>query len=265
MLSATNYDYDTWEDIYNKDHPVQLKDFKISKDWMDILKDSFRKSEYIESCFTDILHKIIYPYPSFLFAAFNSTPYNDLKVVILGQDPYHGSQEINGKQIPQAMGLSFSVPTGVDIPSSLRNIFRNLNKYNHLISLPKSGNLEFWATQGCLMLNTSLTVEQASPNSHQYIWEGFTNQIINNISDHFDDIIFVLWGAPALKKQKFIDTKRHKIIASSHPSGLSCETPVKDPFDKTIIYPAFMKQDHFGLINQYLKDKGKKEIIWQIV
>ena len=132
----------------------------------------------------------IYPKPNYIFRAFTATPADEIKVVILGQDPYFNCESYQGSTVPQATGLSFSVPLDMKIPSSLDNIYKNLIKYGHLREKPSNGNLWFWAMQGCLMLNTSLTVEDGKKKSHTMIWEWMTNQIIRYISDHMDGIIF---------------------------------------------------------------------------
>jgi uracil-DNA glycosylase len=200
-------------------------------------------------------HLRIYPLPSYLFKAFVVTPATDLKVVFIGQDPYFNCEVHNNKYVPQAMGLSFSVPDGIAIPSSLDNIYQNMVKYNHIKEKPKSGNLWYWAAQGCLMLNTALTVEHGCKESHARLWEWFTDYIIQYISDYMNGIVFVMWGAYALKKNKLIDLKKHKTIVSSHPSGLSANKPFQN-------YPAFMNEDHFGKINTMMEESGRSKILW---
>ena len=131
-----------------------------------------------------------------------------------------------------------------------------MKNYGHIEEIPKHGNLESWAKQGVLLLNTSLTVQHGYPNSHTMKWEKFTDAVIKYISDNKDKVVFVLWGSPALQKLTLIDKdKKHKIIVSSHPSGLSCHKPLRQ-------YPAFMNYDHFGEINDYLKENKKKTIKW---
>ena len=185
-----------------------------------------------------------------IFYAFDKIKNNNNiypKVVIIGQDCYHGFLR-NMK--PQACGLAFSVEgNGKEIPSSLLNIFKNMIKFNHINSIP-DGNLDYLAEQGVLLLNTSLTVQKHKPNSHSNIWKGFTDDIISYISDNSTSTIFVLWGNHSLMKQKLIDNKKHKLIISSHPSGLSCNKRLKD-------YPSFVENDHFGKINSYLKESDK--------
>ena len=263
LINIKNYSYKTWGEKY-PDHKVSLKELPTHHSWNDFFKKKYNKPYFkkIESNLSYCLKKTdgkikIYPYPDLVFKAFNITPLDKVKVVLLGQDPYFKSILYNNKLIPQAMGLSFSVPYGIPIPSSLNNIYRNLVKYNHIINMPMHGDLEFWAYQGCLMLNTSLTVQHGHKNSHVKYWTPFTDKLIKYISNNCKNIIFVLWGAQALDKIKFINCKNHKVIISSHPSGLSYNKPLRH-------YSPFIDQDHFGIINKYLKKHGKQEIIWQV-
>lgn len=199
----------------------------------------------------------IFPFPDLLFNAFYLTDITNLKVVFIGQDPYYTADINNNIVIPQAMGLSFSVPFGVDIPSSLKNIYSNLKKFNVINNIPSHGNLEFWAVQGCLMLNTSLTVLEGDKNKncHKKIWKWFTDFIIKYISDNCNGVVFVLWGSCALEKAKLIDLNKHDAIVSSHPSGLSCSK-------KLGTYPSFNEFNHFNIINEKLKYLSKKPIFW---
>jgi uracil-DNA glycosylase len=185
----------SWKDILNEE---QGKPYFIA------LK-SFLDREYVEH--------IIYPVRDEIWSAFRATPFNEVKVVILGQDPYHGQG--------QAHGMSFSVKPGVAIPPSLRNMFKELSEDTGC-SIPTSGYLESWAKQGVLLLNTVLTVRAGEANSHKGKgWEVFTDTIIRNLSEREEPIIFVLWGKPAQTKKKLIDTSKHFIIEAPHPSPLS--------------------------------------------
>jgi uracil-DNA glycosylase len=214
--------------------------------------------------------KHMYPLPDLLFSTFNFTTLNRLSVVIIGQDPYGSCEDIdnidcvkddheNNIYCPEAMGLSFSVPKGIKIPSSLQNIYKNLIKYGHIEGMPTHGNLESWALQGCLMLNSSLTVLDGSmyKNCHQNVWKWFTDEIIKYISKNMENIIFVLWGNNALEKMNMIDLDKHEAIVSSHPSGFSVDKPLKN-------YSSFKDFDHFGKINSFLKKMNKPLINWKL-
>jgi uracil-DNA glycosylase len=186
---------------------------------------------------------IIYPAMSKIFAAFSLTPFESVKVVIAGQDPYHGPN--------QAEGLCFSVPEGIKKPPSLVNIFKELHD-DLKIDPPAHGSLKSWAGQGVLLLNTSLTVRANEAASHSgQGWEFFTDRVIQTLSEHKDFIIFVLWGAHAQSKIKLIDTTRHAIIASAHPSPLSA-------------YRGFFGSKPFSKINDLLKEHGLDVIDWTL-
>jgi uracil-DNA glycosylase len=197
----------------------------------------------------------VYPLPMYTFSAFLITPATNLKVVFIGQDPYFNMIVSGTDYIPQATGLSFSVPDGVPIPPSLVNIFLNMKKYGHIKETPTTGNLWYWAAQGCLMLNAALTVEDSNKESHLKWWEWLTDFVIQYISLHMKDIVFVLWGAYAYKKIQYIDLDKHHTVITSHPSGLSAYKPFQN-------YPAFMDEDHFGKINQIMDKIGKTKIHW---
>lgn len=255
MFSVDDYkNIKSWKETY-PDNKVILKFGSISTSWNGFMKDILEKTNIkeLENKLSEQMkkEKSIYPYPDMLFSAFTYTNYNDVKVVIVGQDPYFKLES----GVPQAMGLSFSVPVGIQVPSSLDNIYKNMLKYKHISVVPKHGNLQFLANQGCLFLNTSLSVTDNEKNSHSDIWKNFTDSIIVKLSSEKQKIVFVLWGAPAFEKYNLIDRKKHKIIVSSHPSGLSCNTPLKT-------YPAFNNCDHFGQINEYLKENGIQQIIY---
>lgn len=248
-----------WYDFF--DSGKELQDISYDTTWyvmFQLLQSDARFNKLNDKLKEVVMkdkHIKIFPHPSYLFSAFTITPASDLKVVIIGQDPYFNHDSYDGKWVPQAMGLSFSVPHDFPIPSSLDGIYNNMIKYGHLKEKPKTGNLWFWATQGCLMLNAALSVENGIKKSHAKIWKWFTDGVIKYISTYMNDIIFVIWGGDAYEKIEFIDEKKHHTIISSHPSGLSAHKP----FQK---YPAFMNQDHFGKINEILQKSGKTCIIW---
>ncbi|MEO7393924.1 MAG: uracil-DNA glycosylase [Chitinophagaceae bacterium] len=222
-------------------------DVKIEASWKEILKGEFSKSYFKQIP----LHikteksqgKIIYPPGSLLFNAFNSTPFNKIKVVILGQDPYHSAG--------QAHGLCFSVQYGVQPPPSLMNIFKELQD-DIGIEIPDHGNLSHWAEQGVFLLNDSLSVRAGEPMSHSKIgWAQFTDTVIKNISEHKKNIVFLLWGKFAQEKRILIDETKHCILRSVHPSPLSA-------------HAGFMGCKHFSKTNTYLMSKGIDPIDWSL-
>lgn len=217
---------------------------KLEPGWKNVLSPEFEKPYFpalVMFVKSQYQTTTIYPPGSRIFHAFDACPWDQLKVVILGQDPY-----INPGQ---AHGLSFSVPDGCPFPPSLLNIFKELEE-DVRKPVPKSGNLEHWARQGVLLLNTVLTVQAGLSNSHQGRgWEIFTDAVIQAISDQKEDIVFLLWGSPARKKAERVDRKKHHILESPHPSPLSA-------------YRGFFGNRHFSKTNEYLKSKGKSPINW---
>ena len=191
--------------------------------------------------------KTIYPPSSLIFNAFNHTPFDKVRVVIIGQDPYHGQD--NGQ--PQAHGLSFSVPAGVGLPPSLQNIFKEISS-DLGIRMSGKGDLTPWADQGVLLLNATLTVEQAKAGSHQArSWEAFTDAAIAALNAHRQNLVFVLWGNYAQKKGAIIDEKKHLVLKSVHPSPLSA-------------HRGFFGNHQFSKINQYLIAHQQPAINWQL-
>ena len=220
--------------------------FKIKREWYDLLKDEFEKPYY--KSLTNFLEKeydskTIYPKPENVFNALNYCSYKDIKVVIIGQDPYH---EPN-----QAHGLCFSVENGVDYPPSLKNIFKELKQ--ELNVNIQTGNLSAWASQGVLLLNTVLTVEKGNANSHKNMgWEQFTSKIIQIVNNNNDPIVFLLWGSCAQSFTKYLTNPNHLVLKSVHPSPLSA-------------YNGFFGNNHFILANQFLIKKGVKPIDWNLL
>lgn len=222
-------------------------DVKIEESWKEVLKDEFTK-DYFFQIVTFIktekaAGKIIYPPGSLMFNAFGKTPFDKVKVVLLGQDPYHNSG--------QAHGLSFSVPPGITKPPSLINIFKELQSD---LGIPPStdGNLEKWATQGVLLLNASLTVRQNEPGSHSKIgWIEFTDAVIKKISEEKKGVIFLLWGRFAQDKQVLIDETKHHVLKAAHPSPFSADK-------------GFFGCKHFSKTNEFLMHEGLQPIDWKL-
>ena len=221
-------------------------DVKIDETWKKILKEEFSKP-YFENI---VLHlktersqgKTIYPPGSLIFNAFNTTPFDNLKVVILGQDPYHGPR--------QAHGLCFSVQNGVPPPPSLVNIFKELHD-DIGVKIPPNGDLTKWAKQGVFLLNASLTVRAGEPMSHSKIgWAQFTDMVIRKISDLKDHVVFLLWGKFAQEKKILIDESKHLVLKAAHPSPLSIT--------------GFSGCRHFSKTNEYLVKNGIDPVDWAL-
>lgn len=222
-------------------------DVKIEPSWKEVLKDEFSKPYFQQI----VLHlktekkqgKTIYPPGSLIFNAFNTTPADNVKVVILGQDPYHGPN--------QAHGLCFSVQKGIPPPPSLINIFKELQD-DIGINIPNHGNLTHWAEQGVFLLNASLTVRAGEPMSHAKIgWAQFTDTVIKKISEEKQHIVFLLWGKFAQEKRVLIDESKHLILKAAHPSPLSA-------------HAGFLGCKHFSKANAWLMSKGIDPVDWQI-
>ena len=222
-------------------------DVKIEASWKQVLKTEFAKP-YFQQIPLHIKTeksqgKMIYPPGSLIFNAFNTTPFNKVKVVILGQDPYHGPG--------QAHGLCFSVQNGVQPPPSLINIFKELQD-DIGIPVPNHGNLTHWAEQGVFLLNASLTVRAGEPMSHSKIgWAEFTDTVIKIISAQKKNVVFLLWGKFAQEKRVLIDETKHLILRSVHPSPLSA-------------YGGFFGCKHFSKTNEYVMSKGIDPVDWQL-
>jgi uracil-DNA glycosylase len=218
----------------------------INSDWRTFLKeelDSDNLQAIISALQTEMNTYTIFPKNNELFNAFNITALENLKVVILGQDPYHGKE--------QAHGLSFSVPNGVKTPPSLRNIFKELQADLN-IPISNNGNLSPWGKQGVLLLNATLTVREKEAGSHQKLgWENFTDRIIDKISENKEGIIFLLWGAFAQKKSILIDVKKHHILTAAHPSPFSA-------------YRGFFGCKHFSKTNEILIKNNQQPIDWRL-
>lgn len=202
--------------------------------------------------------KKIVPPPELVFNIFNIVNLSDIKIIILGQDPYQNDK--------WATGFSFSIPLGVKSTSSLNNIYKNLVKYKHIETAPTTGCLTGWVLQGCLMLNSALTTFVDESNAHKKIWLDFTKELMIYINNNCDRCVFLSWGADAFKMCNDIDRNKHHVIASSHPSGFSYSNTFTSKLNgESIICPSFESTDHFGLANKYLRKNKKKEIIWDLI
>lgn len=244
------------------------KPFKpiINKLWLDIF-DQIDKDiwEITEEYYNETIEKNpnVFPIYTKIFNFTNLTMPDDVKVCIIGQDPYHGvyKDPITNLYHPEAMGLSFSVPKECKIPSSLQSIYKNLKSHNHIYENPTHGDLTYWATQGVLMINSALTVEKSKPNSCQHMWCEFTDELIKIISSKYKGIVFLLWGKFAHSKKLnnvIKNQESHYFVISSHPSGYSANSPYRE-------FKSFMDTDHFGLTNKYLIEQNKTPIDWQII
>jgi uracil-DNA glycosylase len=219
---------------------------EVHSSWLVYLKDEFEK-DYMKHLKQFLVkekkHHEVYPPGPLIFNALNTTPLDQVKVVILGQDPYHGRG--------QAHGLSFSVLKGVTTPPSLRNIFKELNDSLGIVQ-PNHGDLTEWAQQGVLLLNTTLTVRASTPKSHAgQGWEEFTGRVIDILNDERDGLVFMLWGSHAMTKREQIDANRHLILTSPHPSPFSA-------------HKGFFGCGHFVKANEHMRNRNETEINWQL-
>ena len=228
---------------------IELSASFLPKDWQELLATEFDQP-YMHALQNflsaeQVQGKTLYPPADQIFTAFNLTPLKNVKVVILGQDPYHGPD--------QAHGLSFSVPSSIKkLPPSLKNIYKELNTDLGL-PIATTGDLTPWAKQGILLLNAMLTVERKNAGSHQKQgWETFTNKVIELLSAHCENVVFVLWGAYAQKKEALIDTNKHLVLKGIHPSPLSA-------------HRGFFGSKPFSSINQYLQKHGRSPIDWSLI
>ncbi|MCB0598764.1 MAG: uracil-DNA glycosylase [Lewinellaceae bacterium] len=223
-----------------------MSNVQIEESWKEALAKEFEQP-YFQSLATFLRKekqngKTVYPPGPLIFNAFNTTPFDKVKIVILGQDPYHNPGE--------AMGLSFSVPRGVRIPPSLQNIYKEL-KEDLGIPIPSHGDLTHWAEQGVFLLNAMLTVERNKPRSHQKIgWQTFTDAVIRRLSDQREGLVFMLWGGFARQKKMLIDSSKHLVLEAAHPSPLAGG--------------AFFGSRHFSRANAYLKGQGKEAVDWRL-
>ena len=220
--------------------------FIKNQTWQALLATEFQKPYFVElmqQVEQEYASTICFPPKELIFSAFEQFDFQDTKVVIIGQDPYHGTGEANG--------LCFSVNDGVAIPPSLKNIFTEINSEYDRILFPTSGNLERWAKQGVLLLNAGLTVRKDEANSHKNLkWNVFTDVVIDLINQKLENVVFLLWGSFAQKKGKLINREKHLVLESGHPSPLSANRGM------------WFGNNHFRLTNEYLKMKKKGEVEW---
>jgi len=226
---------------------LKNSDIKLDLSWQAILADEFEKPYMYELknflTTEKQLGKKIYPSEDLIFNALNSTLFDDVKVVILGQDPYHRPN--------QAHGLCFSVMPGVRLPPSLKNVYKELAT-DVDVQTPNHGSLQMWADQGVLLLNAMLTVEHGKAGAHQGKgWEAFTDSVIRSLNDQREGLVYLLWGSYANKKGEFIDRDKNLVLESPHPSPFSA-------------HRGFLGNQHFSKTNAYLKAKGREEINWQV-
>jgi uracil-DNA glycosylase len=224
-----------------------MSNVQIEQSWKDALATEFEQPYFGQIKAFLVAEKeagkIIYPPAPLIFNAFNKVPLPNVKVVILGQDPYHGAGE--------AHGHSFSIPFGVKVPPSLKNIYKELTTDIEGFTAPNHGNLEAWAEQGVLMLNAYLTVEEKKPGSHRSIgWERFTDAAIKKISEQCTGVVFLLWGKPAQQKANLVDKSKHLILEAAHPSPLAGGK--------------FFNSRPFSQANTYLQSQGKTPIDWKL-
>jgi uracil-DNA glycosylase len=244
---------------------MDVKDVKIEESWKNVLQAEF-DTQYFRDLRDfvrgeHIAEKPVYPKATEIFQAFNACPFDKVKVVILGQDPYHGTAtDTQGLTVEQANGLSFAVHTGIPLPPSLKNIFKELqadlkNENNLLESgfmIPSHGHLFKWCEQGVFLLNSVLTVEEGRPGSHSNRgWEKFTDAVIQKINEHKEHIVFLLWGNYAKSKVALIDTKKHTVLTAPHPSPLSAHT-------------GFLGCKHFSKTNADLQAHNLEPINWKL-
>lgn len=221
-----------------------MKTIDIEPSWHEVLRDEFEKPYFaglVQFVKLQYANFVCYPPGKLIFNAFNQCPFDKVKVVLIGQDPYH--------EPGQAQGLCFSVGDGVKFPPSLRNIFAEIQS-DLGIDVPQSGDLTRWAKQGVLLLNATLTVREHAAGSHQNMgWETFTDEVIRKVSEGRENVVFLLWGSYAQSKAKLIDASRHCVLKSAHPSPLSA-------------YRGFFGNHHFSICNQYLQQHGMEPIQW---
>jgi uracil-DNA glycosylase len=253
-IDSKNYNYDDWQTHLKKYNKINLRDLLINYDWNDffnyVKNDEFYQK--IESELTTRVSngEIIFPYPELLFYSLNFISPQEIKVIVIGQDPYIKMEN----NVPQATGASFSVPYGLSIPSSLSNIYSNMLKYKIIDKIPSHGNLFYLMSQGVFFINASLTVKEGEPNSHKNLWSQFTQELFSWLDDKLSKCVIVLWGKDALNQKWLFEKEDYEFVISSHPSGNSCH-------NKLGSYPAFNDINQFQEINNKLIKLGHLPLV----
>jgi uracil-DNA glycosylase len=235
----------------------------VKKSWKKFIEKEMEK-EYFDNIINKIkkdqgCKKLIFPFPDKVFETLKYTRKSNLKCVIIGQDPYINYQVIENKVVPQAMGMSFSVPKSVKVPPSLKNIYKELDESIDTFNIPNHGDLSRWVKEeNIILLNAALTVVEGKSNSHKKIWANFTDNLIKYISDKCDNIVFLLWGNFAKSKALLIDINKHKIISSVHPSPLSSRYNCKGTS------MSFFGHNQFNNVNNYLENMNISRIKWDV-
>lgn len=268
LINAKKYNYLSWKSYRKNFNKVILRSLIFNKDW-DEFFDAIETKKYfknIENILNNELlsNTVILPHPELLFNIFNILSPQKIKVIFVGQDPYIN---MNDNNVPQATGVSFSVPLHFKIPPSLANIFSNMLTFKHIRKIPDNGCLAYWIMQGCFMFNSALTTVFGKSNQHKDLWRQFSEDLISYLNKKYSQLIFIAWGSQAHRLCVNIDYQKHYIITSSHPSPMSMANQFmglcyKDKKTQ-VTYPSFQSVDHFGLVNTYLKNK-KDKICWDL-
>lgn len=277
FANVNSYQFKDWLECF-PDKRVNIRTVLFNNQWNGFF-DTISTKPYVNGI-NRILsefvatNKVIVPCAELLFNAFNILSPRRIRLVLLGQDPYIGDEQINNKQIFQAMGCSFSVPYGFPKPPSLKNIYDNLLHFGHVQSIPESGCLATWIMQGCLLINSSFTTFLGRSNAHKQVWQEFTKDLISYLSQTLEHVVFLAWGKDAHMMMLNVDPTKHCIITSSHPSPYAF-TNTYQGFEyglnkklldrKKVTYPSFQSTNHFGKVNEYLKLHQQKEIVWDVI
>lgn len=275
--NAHNYIFKSWTDCF-PDKKINLRSLIFNPSWYDFFDIVEKKPYYqkIEKILSESLGKknLILPHAELVFNSLNILSPERISIVIIGQDPYPGGDQINGKFVPHACGFSFSVPMHSPKPSSLGNIYKNLLHYKHIRKIPESGCLSPLVMQGCFMINATLTTIHMKKNEHENVWRQFTDDLVEYINRKCNNIVWLVWGKFAHCKCKSVNPDVHHIVTSSHPSPLAYDKTFsgqtygdfKNERDrKHVTYQPFRDTDHFGKANAYLKSVGKQEILWDLI